>query len=98
MIENVDSINNIRLTDGQINESTNHMTINTMIIEKVAILIVEFQVLFHGKGGRLSTKVVTIKKNVEGIFVLIEENAFVRVDSFETKEIFQNTEMIIACN
>lgn len=54
--------------------------------------------LFHGKGGRLSTKVVTIKKNVEGIFVLIEENAFVRVDSFETKEIFQNTEMIIACN
>lgn len=89
LFENVDSINNVKSSDGQVNESTNHTTINIKIMEKKAILIIELQTLFHGKRSRPSNKLVTIRKDVESIFVLIEKDAFGRVGNFEAKKLLQ---------
>lgn len=49
--------------------------------------------LFYEKGGGSSTKVATVRKDVEGIFTLIEKNSFGRVGNFETKKILQSTKV-----
>lgn len=49
--------------------------------------------LFHRKRDSLSTKLATVRKYIESIFVLIEKNTFVRKGNFETKNIFQKAKV-----
>lgn len=93
LAKNVDELNDVRLIDGQIDEATNQAMINAWITEESAILMVEVQILFHGKRGRPSTELATVRNDVEGIFALIEKNIFGRVSNFEVKKIFQRAKV-----
>lgn len=88
LVENVDNINYVKSSDDQVNELTNQTVINAKIREMNAILIIELQMLFHGKRSKSNTKLATIRTDVKNIFAIIEKGAFGRVGNFEVKKIF----------
>lgn len=53
----------------------------------------ELQVLFYRKLGNSRAKVATIIEDIKIIFLLVEKNAFGRMDNFETKKTFERSKI-----
>lgn len=60
LVESVYYKDNVKTSDGEVNKASKEATIKTRIGKKCAILIGEFQVLFHGKRGNPRAKLTTI--------------------------------------